>query len=83
MKRSTSATCRRLWALAFVLGLGTFATLQAQAQTFNVLYSFKGVGDGGNPLAGLAMDATGDLYGTASAGGSSGAGVVFLSLIHI
>ena len=42
-----------------------------------VLYSFTGGTDGGLPYAGLTMDGAGTLYGTASQGGSSGAGVVF------
>ncbi len=43
-----------------------------------VLYSFTGGSDGGNPTSTLAMDASGNLYGTASAGGGScGCGVVF------
>jgi len=42
-----------------------------------VLYSFTGGGDGGGPKAGLVMDATGNLYGTTSSGGSGGRGTVF------
>jgi uncharacterized repeat protein (TIGR03803 family) len=49
-----------------------------------VLHSFKGQGDGTNTLASLVRDATGNLYGTASGGGSfqgpcagSGCGTVF------
>ena len=49
-----------------------------------VLYSFTGAADGASPNAGLAMDAAGDLYGTANTGGvaasgcsASGCGVVF------
>jgi uncharacterized repeat protein (TIGR03803 family) len=46
-----------------------------------VLYNFTGGTDGAYPLAGLARDGVGDLYGTASAGGSSACfevcGVVF------
>jgi uncharacterized repeat protein (TIGR03803 family) len=34
-----------------------------------VLYSFTGLADGGSPVGGLTMDAHGNLYGTASAGG--------------
>ncbi|MGA7080201.1 MAG: choice-of-anchor tandem repeat GloVer-containing protein [Terriglobales bacterium] len=45
--------------------------------TEGVLYSFTGGADGASPQAGLVMDAQGNLYGTASAGGSSGAGAVF------
>jgi uncharacterized repeat protein (TIGR03803 family) len=43
-----------------------------EAQTLSVLHSFRGAGDGGNPLTGLAMDRTGNLYGTTSTGGYMG-----------
>jgi uncharacterized repeat protein (TIGR03803 family) len=54
-----------------------------------VLYSFTGEADGGNPRAGLILDASGNLYGTTSNGGvfnctsvgvsveKTGCGVVF------
>lgn len=42
-----------------------------------VLHSFTGGTDGGVPMAGLAMDSAGNLYGTASGGGANGYGVVF------
>ncbi len=43
-----------------------------------VLYSFSSRGlDGNFPRAGLVMDLAGNLFGTTSAGGSSGLGVVF------
>jgi uncharacterized repeat protein (TIGR03803 family) len=41
-----------------------------------VLYSFTGGADGGYPFAGVILDSTGNLYGTASSGGI-GAGVLF------
>jgi uncharacterized repeat protein (TIGR03803 family) len=54
----------------------------AQAQTFQVLYSFTGGKDGLNPTGDLARDAAGNLYGTTVAGGGSancheGCGIVF------
>jgi uncharacterized repeat protein (TIGR03803 family) len=42
-----------------------------------VLHSFTGGLDGGNPLSGIALDAYGHLYGTASAGGLNLGGVAF------
>ncbi len=51
--------------------------------TETVLYAFTGGSDGGQPYAGLVMDASGNLYGTTESGGnsgsncSSGCGVVF------
>ena len=57
----------------------------ADAQTLTVLHSFTGGWDGAFPLAGLTIDATGNLYGTAVSGGTGncgynyaqGCGVVF------
>lgn len=63
-------------------GYGTVFELDA-AGTLNVLYSFTGGSDGGNPYAGLIRDAAGNLYGTAEFGGAptadqpNGNGVVF------
>jgi uncharacterized repeat protein (TIGR03803 family) len=42
-----------------------------------VLYSFTGGDDGAYPTSSLLMDAAGNLYGTASAGGTDGYGTVF------
>ena len=49
----------------------------AFAATEKVLYSFTGGDDGSQPFAGVVLDAAGNLYGTAQAGGAHGAGVVF------
>jgi uncharacterized repeat protein (TIGR03803 family) len=45
--------------------------------TESVLYSFTGGTDGSNPEAGLIFDPAGNLYGTASGGGSNGNGTVY------
>jgi len=45
--------------------------------TESVLYSFTGGNDGSDPYSSLVRDKAGNLYGTASAGGADGAGVVF------
>jgi uncharacterized repeat protein (TIGR03803 family) len=42
-----------------------------------VLYSFTGGADGGFPFTGVIRDSLGNLYGTGSYGGASGAGVVY------
>ena len=42
-----------------------------------VLYDFTGVPDGSEPVAGLVLDPSGNLYGTAEFGGTSGMGTVF------
>ncbi|HUI83111.1 MAG TPA: choice-of-anchor tandem repeat GloVer-containing protein [Candidatus Binatia bacterium] len=54
----------------------------AQAQTFTVLHNFTHGDDGANPRSGLTMDRAGNLYGTASMGGTGnncngGCGTVF------
>lgn len=57
-------------------GAGTVFKVTAKGRE-TVLYSFTGKADGANPQASLVMDAAGNLYGTASAGGSNGNGTVF------
>jgi len=66
-------------------GCGTVFKLATNG-TLTVLHSFSGSTDGGVPLAGLLRDGAGNLYGTASVGGSlstshcmslSGCGTVF------
>jgi uncharacterized repeat protein (TIGR03803 family) len=80
MKRllmSAAGRFRFVCALAFGL-VGAFAIPSVQAQNFSVIYNFAGPrGDGGLPLAGLVIDAAGNLYGTASYGGSTYNGAVF------
>jgi uncharacterized repeat protein (TIGR03803 family) len=56
--------------------LGTVFKLDP-AGTETVLHSFGGQPDGGNPAAGLVRDASGNLYGTTSQGGTSNLGTVF------
>jgi uncharacterized repeat protein (TIGR03803 family) len=42
-----------------------------------ILHSFTDGDDGGHPQAGLIMDSAGNLYGTATTGGTNGEGTVF------
>ncbi len=57
-------------------GCGTvFQVTTAGVET--VLYFFSGGADGGTPAPGLAQASDGDLYGTASVGGTAQEGVVF------
>ena len=57
--------------------LAAMTVQSAHAQTFNVVHNFGSGSDGGNPVNGLMMRSSGGLFGTASAGGTSGLGVVF------
>ncbi len=55
----------------FTRGCGVVFGLSPQGKE-KVLYAFSGGSDGAAPLAGLVRDATGNFYGTASAGGAFG-----------
>jgi uncharacterized repeat protein (TIGR03803 family) len=57
-------------------GLGTVYTVDI-AGNESILYSFTGGLDGAYPYSNLIVDASGNLYGTASQGGISGTGTVF------
>lgn len=83
----TASNSRRNASAALLALLVTLATLltPAHAQKYTVLHTFTGGADGKNPLDGLSMDPSGNLYGTASGGGDlqgvcaqyGGCGVVF------
>jgi uncharacterized repeat protein (TIGR03803 family) len=53
------------------------APLPATAQTFTVLHTFTGQGDGEAPWAGVIQDSTSNLYGTTMRGGAFDMGTVF------
>ena len=55
---------------------GTVFEIAAGSNTITTLASFNGT-DGAFPMAGLALDGTGDLFGTTSGGGNSNDGTVF------
>jgi len=46
--------------------------------TYQVLYQFQGLGDGGNPESTMMFDSSGNLYGTGRTGGAYGYGAVFM-----
>jgi uncharacterized repeat protein (TIGR03803 family) len=74
--RRVSAKNKVIVALASATALAA-AVSSADAQPFKVIYSFSGGVDGGNPVNGLTMGEAGALFGTTTAGGTSGNGVVF------
>ena len=57
-------------------GFGTVFEIAHGSTTLTTLASFNGT-NGANPLAGLTLDAAGNLYGTTEGGGASGEGLVF------
>jgi uncharacterized repeat protein (TIGR03803 family) len=60
-----------------VISLALLFTQAASAQTYNVIHSFTGQQDGGNPFAGLTIDSADNIYGTTFSGGAGGFGTVF------
>lgn len=56
--------------------LGSVYKLDPQG-TLTLIYSFTGDPDGANPVAGVVMDANGNLYGATPAGGLYRSGTVF------
>jgi uncharacterized repeat protein (TIGR03803 family) len=58
-------------------GYGTVFSFNPTNQNIGLLHSFSGGADGAIPLSGLMQGLDGNLYGTASAGGSNNLGTVF------
>src|SRR5271156_2005384 len=75
--KSSLAIDTLVFAVGLLLVLTVLTIPGAQAQTFNVAYSFRGGSDGENPLDGLVSDGEGNLYGTTNAGGTGFSGTVF------
>ena len=57
----------------------TLTTMAASAQTFQVIYSFRGGSSAQHPIAGVTVDQHGNLFGTTAWGGGSptGSGTVY------
>ncbi len=64
--RVTSFPYSSVRAVAVTAGLlmVALASVTARAQTFQILHNFTGGSDGDYPIAGLAIDSAGNLYGT-------------------
>ncbi len=73
MKTFQPMVVARILASALFAAGSVSSPLTVQGQTtFRVLYPFTGSTDGGNPYAGLTLDAAGNLYGTTYVGGPPG-----------
>ncbi|HLW89080.1 MAG TPA: choice-of-anchor tandem repeat GloVer-containing protein [Terriglobales bacterium] len=87
VKRHQSSISRIIPRMTTIVLAAIFASIGlaqvAYAQTLNVLYSFTGVEDGGQPYAQLVSDDVNNAYGTTAVGGDlsscggTGCGVVF------
>ena len=71
-------------AMAILFVISSLGQPLVEAQTFHVIHSFAAGADGATPLAGVTLDAEGNLYGTAEYGGltspmcySGGCGTVY------
>jgi uncharacterized repeat protein (TIGR03803 family) len=56
---------------------GRIFALRTDGTGYRALHDFAIGGDGGHPYAALCLDGSGNLYGTANAGGARGLGTVF------
>jgi uncharacterized repeat protein (TIGR03803 family) len=74
---ASHAACIAIACAAFAAAAAVASA--ANAGTMKILYAFRGfpAGDGANPQAVPVMDDKGNLYGTASAGGRGGCGMVY------
>jgi uncharacterized repeat protein (TIGR03803 family) len=60
---------RSLLAASLAVALLSFFSTAARGQTYKILHSFGGIGDGSLPNAPMIFDGVGNLYGTTSGGG--------------
>ena len=62
--------------------MGTVFEVQAGSGAVTTLASFDGT-NGADPVGGLTMDASGNLFGTTYEGGANGQGLVFEAVLHL
>ena len=62
---------------SFGWGIVYELTAAGSGWTERAIYEFQGADDGQEPVGGLTVDESGDLYGTTVVGGSGGGGTVF------
>ncbi len=77
MKWFLKTSAQAASAPAFVIAVVLLLSLQSQAQSFKVLYSFGAPPDAEFPTAGVVRDNSGNLYGTTIFGGAFGNGAVY------
>lgn len=65
-------TSRTSHVVVALLALFILLSLPLRGQTFSLLHTFTNGVDGATPYSTLVLDAAGNIYGTASAGGSTG-----------
>jgi uncharacterized repeat protein (TIGR03803 family) len=58
-------------------GFGSVWELAQGSSTITTLYSFTDWGDGGDPLGGITVDSSGNLYGTTGNGGANTDGTIW------
>ena len=75
---SGKQTSNKIVLVLFLVTIIAVLVAVAHAQTYRVLHSFGYGYDGQAPLAGVIMDASGNLWGTTEYGGIYGAGTIFM-----